>query len=157
MISDGTFRGDLYYRLSVLALYLPPLRKRREDIMELAGEFIRQFNRSYNKNIRGISDEAKGILLRHSWPGNVRELKNCIERSVIFADGDKVQKEDLPSQYREFEGVNISEIDSLLKVLTREQILEALEKAGGVKYKAAEILKIHRKTLYNQMKNLGID
>jgi len=158
MIDDGEFREDLYFRLSVVSLHLPPLRERREDILELTANFVEQFSGVHKKSVTGISDEVKSIFLTHSWPGNVRELKNCIERAVIFAKGTKVQVENLPSQYNQFENsITDNVLDNIVNMLTREQIVEALENTGGVKYKAAELLNISRKTLYSRMKNLGIE
>ncbi|MGA2381331.1 MAG: sigma-54 dependent transcriptional regulator, partial [Spirochaetia bacterium] len=100
MIAQGSFREDLYYRLSVITLKLPPLRERREDIVPLALHFIGEFNHVYGKNVLGISDRVTETLEEHSWPGNVRELKNIIERAVIFCETDLIEPRDLPEQYR---------------------------------------------------------
>ncbi len=158
MIDEGEFREDLFFRLSVISLHLPTLRERKEDILELTARFIDQFSEVHNKPVTGISDEVKSILLTHSWPGNIRELKNCIERAVIFAKGTKIQVENLPSQYNQFENsITGNVLDHIVNMLTREQIIKALESTGGVKYKAAELLNISRKTLYSRMKNLGME
>jgi two-component system, NtrC family, response regulator AtoC len=158
MIDAGEFREDLYFRLSVVSLHLPPLRERKEDILVLTASFIEQFSDLHGKTVTGICDEVKSIFLTHSWPGNVRELKNCIERAVIFAKGTKIQVENLPSQYKQFEHtITESVLDNIVNMLTREQIAHALEKTGGVKYRAAELLNISRKTLYSRMKNLGME
>lgn len=158
MMEAGDFREDLFFRLSVVSVKLPPLRERKEDVLKLTDYFIAQFNETYEKQVYGITDQVKNILLRHSWPGNTRELKNCIERSIIFAAGDRIQESDLPSQYRQFDDAAITEgFNGLMNLLTREQIADALKRAGGVKYKAAEFLGITRRTLYNRMKSLGME
>lgn len=158
MMERGKFREDLYFRLSVVSIHLPSLRQRKEDVLELVKYFIEQFNETYNKQVQGISSEVKGLLLRHAWPGNIRELKNCIERAVIFAQGEKLQEQDLPSQYRQFDDKTINEkMDDLINLVSRDKINEALDAAGGVKYKAAELLNISRRTLYNRMKTLGME
>jgi len=157
LIEEGTFREDLYYRLSVITIDLLPLRKRREDVMLLAEYFLNLFNRIYEKEIHGFTDEVRNIFLKHSWPGNVRELKNCVERAVIFCEGTVVCTSDLSSQYRDI-SVEMygNDFQTLYSSLSREMISEALKKCDGSKQKAADLLKVHRKTLYNKMKKLGM-
>ncbi len=157
LIEEGTFREDLYYRLSVITIDLLPLRKRREDVMLLAEYFLNLFNRIYEKEIRGFTDEVRNIFLKHSWPGNVRELKNCVERAVIFCEGSTICTSDLSSQYRDI-SVEMygNDFQTLYSSLSREMISEALKKCDGSKQKAADLLKVHRKTLYNKMKKLGM-
>jgi DNA-binding NtrC family response regulator len=157
-IDEGCFRDDLFFRISVISFHLPSLKERKEDIMELASHFVSQFNQRYKKNVTGISKEVTSILLAHSWPGNIRELRNCIERAVIFAKGMKLQIADLPSQYRKFEDLLHEDVlSNIVNILTREQIEDALEKSQGIKYKAAEMLNISRKTLYTRMKKVGLE
>ncbi|KPJ87067.1 MAG: Fis family transcriptional regulator [Spirochaetes bacterium DG_61] len=157
MLQEGRFRDDLYYRLCVISVDLPPLRKRKEDIMLLTGYFLKCFNEMYGKDIRFVSAEVKSIFLAHSWPGNVRELKNCVERAVIFCDDDTINVDDLSSQYREIvTDRDLNHFEEVYRNLSREMITEALKKTGGSKQKAAELLKINRKTLYNKMKKLGM-
>jgi two-component system response regulator AtoC len=99
-VAAGTFREDLFYRLEVLVLTLPPLRERKEDIPSLVDHFIQQVNRRSQKRIRGLSPPALHLLLRYAWPGNVRELGNCIERAAVLADGDSLDIQDLPEVFR---------------------------------------------------------
>lgn len=157
LIEEKIFRQDLYYRFSVVTLRLPPLRKRRDDISILTNHFISHFNKEYNKKISFVSTEVKSIFENHTWPGNIRELKNCLERAVIFAESDCVDLEHLPSQYREMiNSGNELIYKSTMDSLSKEMILDALKQSNGVKQIAAEKLNIHRKTLYNRMKKLGL-
>lgn len=159
LIRENHFREDLFYRLSVVIIHLPPLRERREDIQVLTDYFLTLFNRIYNKRLQSLSPQVTEIFMHHDWPGNVRELRNCLERSCIFAaeNQEQLDVELLPAQYR---GLVVRErsggLEEYFDELSREKILEALALSDGVKYKAAERLKIHRKTLYNKMKKLGL-
>jgi DNA-binding NtrC family response regulator len=159
LIRENRFREDLYYRLSVVTIHIPPLRERREDIQILTDHFLEMFNRIYDKHLKFLSPRVAEIFMNHHWPGNVRELRNCLERSCIFAaeHQERLEIELLPAQYR---GLAMQErIGGLAEYfddLSREKILEALALSDGVKHKAAERLKIHRKTLYNKMKKLGL-
>jgi DNA-binding NtrC family response regulator len=157
LVEEGKFREDLYYRLSVVHLEIPTLDERKEDILPLVDYFINDFNIKYNKSIRTISDETISIFLEHSWPGNIRELKNCVERSVIFCDESEISPKDLPMQYKRVSDFAAGDIKSVYDKVTREVILNALNKAKGSKTKAAEILNINRRTLYNKMKRIGLD
>ena len=158
LIAGQKFRQDLFYRLSVVTFTLPPLRDRKDDIPYLCDHFISRFNREYGKKIKNLSLEVKNIFEQHSWPGNVRELKNCLERAVIFSDGNKIELTHLPCQYREMTSTfKDAGYKAALEMISREMIKDALIKSNGVKQKAAKILKIHRKTLYNRMKKLGFE
>jgi two-component system, NtrC family, response regulator AtoC len=157
MIQKGTFREDLYYRMSVITIALPPLRERTEDIGLLAGHFLQQFNATYGKRINGFTDGVRQVLLAHHWPGNVRELKNCMERAVIFCEGEELSEEDLPRQYTAYAVDERRTLEGAYDALSRTMIVDALEKSAGVKHKAADLLRIHRKTLYNKMKKLGLE
>jgi len=157
LIDEGKFRKDLYYRLSVININLPALRERMEDIELLSNYFLDEYNLVYNKTIGSISDEVMDLFQNHSWPGNIRELKNVIERAVIFCNSKCIQKENLPFQYRNREIFQSNGPELLYENLSRKTIIQTLEKCGGVKQKAAEILHIHRKTLYNRMKKYGIE
>jgi DNA-binding NtrC family response regulator len=151
------FREDLYYRLSVITMHLPPLRERKDDLPLLSEYFIEHYNRVYAKNIQGISEEVQGFFYRHQWPGNVRELKNCIERSVIFCEQEMIGAGDLAAQYTELiEHQPINSYEDAFESLNRKVILDALKKSDGVKQKAADLLNISRRTLYNRMKKLGL-
>ncbi len=157
LIERKRFREDLFYRLAVVVITLPPLRERREDILPLATHFLDLFNAAYGRSITRISPEVEMLLREHSWPGNVRELKNCVERAVIFNETGELSLQDLAFQYESFGAQDEPSMEEAHERLTRQIIVDALARCGGVKQKAAEFLKIHRKTLYNQMKKLGIE
>jgi transcriptional regulator with PAS, ATPase and Fis domain len=156
-IEEGTFREDLYFRLSVILLELPSLHERVADILPIARYYLDFFNKKYSKHIMEFSDQVKQILILHNWPGNVRELRNCIERAVIFTERERIEVEDLPMQYHPKAPVETSYLGSFYESVDREMVLNALEKAGGSRTRAAEILNISRKTLYLKMKKLGIE
>ncbi len=156
LIERGEFREDLYYRLNVVSIDIPPLRERKDDVLPLARHFLNEMNMLYNKQIIDLTDETAAAFLKHDWPGNVRELKNTIERAVIFCEEEKLGIEALPETYRnqiEYESRNLKNV---YDKVTREVILEALEKTNGSKQKAAELLNINRRTLYNKMKLLDL-
>jgi transcriptional regulator with PAS, ATPase and Fis domain len=157
-LQDGALREDLYYRLNVLTITVPPLRERMEDIPELVQAFIDEFNERHGRSIRGIDDDALEILRRHRWPGNVRELRNVIERAVIVGPDDLVRAEHLPA----FDEASLptpsgTEAEVVLSVGTtvedaeRELILKTLKQTGGNKTRAAVILGISLKTLHNKL------
>jgi DNA-binding NtrC family response regulator len=157
LIKQGSFREDLYYRLSVVTIEIPPLRKRKEDILHLSEIFVAMFNEMYQRKIKSLSPEVADIFLRHDWPGNIRELRNCIERMVIFCDDEILKAKHLPAQYmRACELPSCDSFQERSNEMTREIILDALYKTNGSKQKAAELLKISRKTLYNNMRKLGM-
>ena len=157
LIEKKLFREDLFYRLAVVVISLPPLRERREDILPLARYFLDLYSATYSKSITGTSPDVEKLMREHSWPGNVRELKNCIERAVIFNETGTLGLEDLAFQYETFGAQDGRSLEQAHEQLSRQIIVDALARCGGVKQKAAELLKIHRKTLYNQMKKLGIE
>jgi len=154
LIARGSFREDLYYRLSVVNCQMPPLRERRGDIVLLLIHFLSLFNRIYKKQILGFDNKTREMLAAHDWPGNIRELKNCVERACLFCDKDEIQIIHLPAQYTGISG-NLS-LGAELEQMNRRKIMEALEQSNGVRKKAAEILEIDRRTLYNRMKKMGI-
>ncbi|MGD0725951.1 MAG: helix-turn-helix domain-containing protein, partial [Spirochaetia bacterium] len=157
LISAGSFREDLYYRISVVSVDIPPLRERGEDILLLSAYFIEHFNEVYTKQIQDLASDVKRLFLHHRWPGNVRELKNCIERAVIFCESQTISMEDLPSQYAGFSGgFAAADYGNARDNFDREIIVDALIKSRGRKAKAAELLKIDRRTLYNHMKRIGL-
>lgn len=160
MIGARAFREDLFYRLSVISIRIPPLRDRRDDVVLLARHFVDLFRVQYNRPVREISAEVLELIRNHHWPGNVRELRNCIERAVIFSNGSTILMGDLPTQYlRGFPktGDGETSAEARLNRLNKDIIQEALTKSDGVKSKAAELLNISRRTLYNRMKRLGMD
>ena len=150
------FREDLFYRLAVVTIDLPPLRDRREDILPLTEHFLRHYTAVYQREIFGLDDDVKNAFLNHRWVGNVRELKNAVERAVIFCEGDIIRVEHLPVHYREVSKAAIDNLTTAYESLSREIIIETLRKTGGRKQQAAQMLNVHRKTLYNRMKKLGI-
>ena len=154
-VRDGKFRQDLFYRLNVINIAVPPLRERREDIDELSGYFLKKFSRKLNKNISDLSEEALAALNGYSWPGNVRELENVIERAVILCDSDTVGPGDLsmPISY----AVKEDGSHPSLEDMERDYILKVLDEAGGNQSKASQLLGIDRKTLYLKLKRYGIN
>ncbi|NWF91533.1 MAG: sigma-54-dependent Fis family transcriptional regulator [Syntrophaceae bacterium] len=150
-VKNGRFREDLYDRLNVVSITLPPLRERQEDIPLLASHFLQRFSEENKKNISHISPEALEVLLRYSWPGNVRELEHTIERAVVLTTHPIILPEDLPTKMVE----EAKKADTLppekllpLKEMEKRYVLKVLQETGGNKKKAAEILGITRATLY---------
>ena len=152
MTSDEKFREDLYYRINVFSIAIPPLRERREDILPLASHFLRRFTRSMNKPVAEISTGAMELLSSYDWPGNVRELRNAIERAVLVCKSKKVEPGDLPLQVSDAKdyppGKSLAEVE-------RRHIKCVLEEAGWNVYRAARLLEIDRVTLYNRIKKYG--
>ncbi len=157
-VEEGTFREDLYYRLSVIPLYLPSLRERKEDIMPLAEHFLEKYNQRRKRNIQGITSAARDVLLNYNWPGNVRELENVIERAVVIEDDEEINVQSLPAFLRgeEVKGaVPDFEIKSL-EQMEKEHIIKTLGAARWNRTKTAKLLGIDRKTLYEKIKKYGI-
>jgi Nif-specific regulatory protein len=158
-VSDGRFRNDLYYRLNVLPIYIPPLRQRTEDIAELADFFLRKSNREIKKQIRGFSDEAMELLLSYSWPGNVRELENAVERAVVMCQEQYVRPEHLilttRDQARDYEygGKALKDAVNLFK---KHYIAKTLEVNGWNQTETAKRLGIQRTYLSRLIKELEI-
>lgn len=161
-VLDGRFREDLYYRLNVIPISVPPLRERADDIPQLLDHFLKLFNDQKHKNVLGISSEAMRLLCAYSWPGNVRELENLIERLVILKGEGVIAPEDLPDKmsrndpYRALppgvfpiEGVDFNR---LVDAFEHDLIQRALKAAGGVKNRAAQLLQLNRTTLVEKMK-----
>ena len=137
-------------------MHVPPLRSRPADILLLAEQFLRQYERSYGHSGLFLTEEVSSILLRHSWPGNVRELKNLIERAVIFCEGGAIRRAHLAPQYRgNIDGADVK-LGDKFAASARQIIEETITQAGGSKSEAARILHIDRKTLYNRMKKLDM-
>lgn len=152
LVEEGKFREDLYYRLNVFTIYVPPLRERRSDIPILANYFIQKFARQMNKPPLKISDEAMEILLNHHWPGNVRELENAIERAMVVGKPPVIKPSDLPFH---IEKNFVTETDSLEEV-EKNHIQRVLRKYDWNISKAATALGIDRVTLYNKIKKYGL-
>ena len=160
-IKEGRFREDLFYRLNVIPIHLPPVRERKEDIPALANHFLSLYREKNKKEIKEISPKALDLLIRHDWPGNIRELENCLERAVIVARGELLAPADLPPAIQNLPagkedaeipfpaGISLQEAEKAL-------ILKTLEDAGGNRSRAAEILGINRRTLQMKLKEYGM-
>jgi two-component system response regulator HydG len=157
-IKEGSFRGDLFYRLNVVSLHIPPLRERKEDIPLLVNHFLEKYNSRIHKQsnqIKGVSPNALEIFLHHDWPGNVRELENTVERLVVLSTGPYLEPEDLA--YAGLFLASPSESTALeLKDLEREHIRRTLQKFGGHKSETAKALGIDRKTLREKLKRYNL-
>jgi len=152
---QGRFREDLFYRLNVIPIMVPPLRERRDDIPLLARHFLEIYSDSNGKQIRGFSEEVMQIFLDYDWPGNVRELQNVMEHAVILAKGAVIKEIDLPHNLRETLPWAEADISSL-KDNERNLILKVLKETKGNKYQAAKKLGITRSTLYGKLRKHGI-
>ncbi|MCL6565761.1 MAG: sigma-54 dependent transcriptional regulator [Acidobacteriia bacterium] len=150
LIAEGSFRPDLYYRLNVFRIELPPLRQRPDDIPLLVEHFVRKFSQQMNKPIVRVAPEAMALLQAHPWPGNVRELENAVERAMVVAQGPELRVQDftLKLQGSEREPQTLEEVE-------RAHILKVLEECGGNQTRAAQILDIDRVTLHNKLKRYG--
>lgn len=161
MVLEGAFRDDLYYRLSVFPLHLPPLRERVEDIPLLVSHFIRKFNNKMSKNIQGIADRVLEILESYSWPGNVRELANAVEHAFVHAKGALIHESDLPIRLvnAEIPAVKqtVSRPQARLDVVERQMIVRELESSNWRKATAAKRLGMSRATLWRKMEKYGIE
>jgi DNA-binding NtrC family response regulator len=158
MVRQGTFREDLFYRLNVVAVELPPLRRRRLDIPILVDYFLRRYSEENSKDIEAVSKEAMDALMRHAYPGNVRELQNIIERAVVMTRGDSLRREDLalgeaPDQAPADEGATLPQ---RIEALERTAIAGALERAEGVQSRAAVDLGITERNLRYKLKKYGL-
>ncbi|NOY52414.1 MAG: sigma-54-dependent Fis family transcriptional regulator [Deltaproteobacteria bacterium] len=149
-VESKTFREDLFYRLNVIRIALPPLRERGEDIPLLARYFLERFAKRTGKNIRRVSGETMELLLRHPWPGNVRELENAIERAIAVTEGDTIEPEDLPTALTLQK--NLPEGNWSLDAMEKTHILKVLNMTQGNKKKAAKLLKIDTSTLWRKLK-----
>ncbi|MDY6986691.1 MAG: sigma-54 dependent transcriptional regulator [Thermodesulfobacteriota bacterium] len=166
-VDKGNFREDLYYRLNVIPITLPPLRERKSDISLMVAHFLDQFNGKNNKAIEGISASAMEIMTDYSWPGNVRELKNVIERIVVLKETGQISPHDLPHLTRGKKTllsprkIEISDsgicLNTALTELEKALILQSLEKTRWVKNKAAKLLRLNRTTLVEKIKRHHLD
>ena len=154
-VSDGRFRRDLFYRLNVYPIKLPPLRERREDIPLLATHFLEIYKKRSNKNITGITKKALEWLRRYDWPGNVRELENAMERAVIIAQGRMIAIDDLPHAVRGAEASKTIEVEvgTTIDEAEKRMIMQTLAYTRGDRTRAAQILGIGRKTLYRKLQS----
>jgi DNA-binding NtrC family response regulator len=155
LVKAGKFREDLYYRLNVFSIIVPPLRERRQDIPLLAHYFITKFSTAMNKPIRSISKEAMDFLVKYDWPGNVRELENAIERAVVVGKKDSIRVEDLPFHVSS-SGFEDENGDKSLSAIEKKYILKALNENNWNISRTAQILEIDRVTLYNKINKYGL-
>jgi len=162
--AEGKFREDLFYRLNVLPVHLPPLRERKEDIPLLVEHFIHKFNEQHRLNTEGAAEDVLARLLEYSWPGNVRELENAIERAMILAQGKKIEADCLPSEVlgtrpswkKDLWGDEYS-IKKASRIMEEELIRKALKKTGGNRSHAVKILEISHPALLTKIKEYGIE
>ncbi len=180
-VRDGSFRQDLYYRLAVISIYIPPLRERKEDILPLVDFFIQDYNRKFRKSVRGINEETRRLLLAYDWPGNVRELRNAIERAMILEDEALLRPNYLPFAVtqphagltaferasspaggqalpggRRLPALTIPEGGTSLEEIERSMVVLALEQAHGNQTQASRLLDISRDALRYKMKKFGL-
>ncbi len=184
-VKDNTFRQDLYYRLAIISIFLPPLRERKEDVLPLVDYFIGRYNRKFRKNVKGISDDTRKLMLKYDWPGNVRELKNAVERSMILEESEVLNAEYLPfavaqqrSAFTAFElssgnnggggggkqlhdgrslpPLDIPEGGTSLEEVERELVDIAMAQASGNQTHAARLLDISRDALRYKLKKFGL-
>jgi len=166
-VKEKRFREDLFYRLNVIPLEVPPLRNRKEDIPLLAGHFIRKYNRENNGRIEAITREALGCLEAYDWPGNVRELENVIERACTLQQGNLITPDSLPQTIRMAEAATAGgkmaqlpeggiDLERMLEDIERQYIEQALERSGGAKKKAAEMLNLSFRSMRYRLKKMNI-
>ena len=161
-VTRGLFREDLFYRINIFPVHLPPLRERKDDIALLVNAFIHELQSDTQKRITGVSPEVMDIFMRHHWPGNIRELKSALEYAFLVAESGLIEIQHLPSQLRsalktETAPPGISADSSAAVGLEEKaQLIEALRKAGGNQSRAAGILGVHRMTVFNRMRKYGI-
>lgn len=157
MLVNGHFREDLYYRLNVITLNVPPLRERREDIPELVHQFAQGYSQLYGRRIARIKPEVMAVLMAYPWPGNVRELKNVIERMVILSDSEVISKEHIPDALQQHGKLaDKAGLASVTEQTERELIIRTLKQTNGNRSQTARMLGIPRSTLYYKMSQLGL-
>jgi len=157
-IKTGNFREDLYWRLNVIEIKIPPLRERKEDIEMLTNHFISKLAQEHDKNIKGIEPEALALLIDYSWPGNVRELKNTIERSIVLAEGSTLTAADLPEKMRKEEtGKELPPLKAYLGDYEKNLLLQTYNTHNKNKDETARVLGIDLATLYRKFKKYGIE
>ena len=158
-IKKGNFRDDLYFRLNVVHIEVPPLRERKEDIPLLVNAFLDEFNKENNRSIKGISSQAKKAIQSYDWPGNIRELRNCIESAVVMCTTEEIQLEDLPSNVVKSSSDNVISIPFGITLEEAEKIIieRNLMANSNNKSKTADILGIGRKTLQRKLSEWGDD
>ncbi len=159
-VEQEAFRGDLYYRLNVFPIYLPPLRERKTDILLLANHFLAKYAKENGKDIRRLSTPTIDMLMQYHWPGNVRELENCIERAVVLCEGNVIHSYHLPPTLQtgdESDTLPTQSLDEAVVKLEREMIIDALKNTRGNMSKAAELIKITERKFAYKVKKYGLD
>jgi len=160
-VAEGTFREDLFYRLNVVQVALPPLKARTGDVLALAQHFIEHFARMFERDVRGLTPEAAERLTRYGWPGNVRELRNAMERAVAMCAGHDLSVDDLPDRIRQYkpgpDGRGTPDTQLTLEEVERLHILRVLDVHGGNKLATSQALGIDRKTLYRKLLRYGVE
>jgi DNA-binding NtrC family response regulator len=165
-IADGKFREDLYHRLNVVTIWIPPLRERREDISRLASYFLDRFSRELGFERPPLDEKAMRMLVEHPWPGNVRELEHCIHRALIFTRGYPIQQADIASALEQSAGEAARpapsqrpdrfQVGMTLDEVEKEYIALTLAHTGGNKKEAAKLLGISRRAIYDKLKHYGL-
>jgi PAS domain S-box-containing protein len=153
LVEEGRFRSDLFYRLNVMQLHIPPLHKRKEDIPLLVSHFSKIYSEKFSKHIRGVEPEVMSFFLSYKWPGNIRQLKHVLEYAFIVCKSDLIQIHHLPQNIRRenSEPAQIPETETEMAIVSEEKIREALAKTGGNKARAAKLLGISRQTIYRKL------
>ncbi len=160
LIAEGRFRQDLYYRLNVFPIHIPPLRERKTDISLLADYFVEKYSKANHKNIKRISTPAIDMLMTYHWPGNVRELENCIERAVLLSSNSVIHGHHLPPTLQTAEASGTAHsgtLDGTLDNIERDLLIDALKAARGNKAKAARSLGISERIMGLRVRKHGID
>jgi two-component system response regulator HydG len=164
MVSRGAFREDLYYRLNVVTIAMPPLRERKDDIIPLANWFVKRFGGELKKKLEGFEPEAQKMLMRYNWPGNIRELENAVERAALLADAATIKADDL--RLGDVSSVGPGEPTAAVKIppagialeeIERQALVEALRMSNWVQKDAAELLAISPRVMNYKIKTLGIE
>jgi transcriptional regulator with PAS, ATPase and Fis domain len=160
LVKGGQFRQDLYYRINVVRLELPPLRARKEDVPLLVDHFIHRFNQTQGRAIAGVSPEAMALLMAHDYPGNIRELENIIEHAFVICPGAAIGARCLPEALagKHSPAVSLSAygFDSTVKAAEAQAILDALDRCGGNRNEAAKVLGMHKSTLFRKVRALWV-
>jgi two-component system, NtrC family, response regulator HydG len=158
-LRQGTFRQDLYFRLNVVSLTMPPLRERPQDIPLLASYFIEKYSKKSGRRVTGLSPEVRALLVHYDWPGNVRELENAIEHAVVLGSSQLVLPEDLPEAVLEKEsatGVPLAKYHEIINETKKQTIIKAFESAGGSYTETAHLLGLHPNYLHRLIRNLDL-
>jgi len=161
-VADGGLRQDLYFRLNVFHIHLPPLREHKDDIPLLSEHILRDINAKHGKSVRGVGAEVLDIFMSHTWPGNIRELRNVLERAAIMSEKDLISRSSLPGEFGKLATKSPSDLSGIkfpigttVDAMERELILQTLQATGNNKTRAAELLGVSLKTLHNKLKEYG--